>query len=98
VRESRPSVDTYVLLVTAEVDLPPLALVAEAGDVVREAAPRTFLGQDSRGIGCRTGHVEVADLVGAAREVAQGNELDGSGSCHCGGGVVGVVLLEVCCD
>jgi hypothetical protein len=92
-------VDAYVLLVTAKVDLPPLALVAEAGNVVREVASRTFLGEDSRGIGCRTGHVEVADLVGAAREVAQGNELDGSWSCHCGGCVVvGVLELEVCCD
>lgn len=79
----------YVLLVTAEVDFPPLALAAKTCDVVWEVASRTLLGEDSRGIGCRTGHVKVADLVSAAREVAQGNELDGSGSCHCGGCVVG---------
>jgi hypothetical protein len=82
------SLDAYVLLVTAEVDLPPLAFIAKAGDIVREVASRTLLGEDSRGIGCRAGHVEVADLVGTAREVAQGNELDRSGSGHCGGLVV----------
>jgi hypothetical protein len=68
---------------------------------VGETASRTLLGEDSRSIGCRAGHVEVADLVGAAREVAQGNELDGSGSCHCGGGggcVVGVFGLKVYCS
>ena len=82
------SLDAYVLLVTAEVDLPPLAFIAKAGDIVREVASRTLLGEDSRGIGCGAGHMEVADLVSAAREVAQGNELDGSGSGHCGGLVV----------
>jgi hypothetical protein len=88
--------DAYILLVAAEVDLPPLALAAKAGDIVREVAPGTLFGEDSRGICCRAGHVEVADLVSAAREVAQGNELDGSGSCHCGGDccVVGVFGLE----
>ena len=92
--------DAYILLVAAEVDLPPLALAAKTGDVVRKTASRTFLGEDSRGIGCRAGHVEVADLVGSAREVAQGNELDGSGGCHCGGGgcVVGVFGLKVYCN
>jgi hypothetical protein len=79
-------VDAYILLVAAEVDLPPLALAAKAGDIVREVAPGTLFGEDSRGICCRAGHVEVA----------QGNELDGSGSCHCGGDcwIVGVFGLE----
>jgi hypothetical protein len=89
--------DAYILLVAAKFDLPPLALAAKAGDIVREVTSGTLLGEDSRGISCGAGHVEVADLVGAAREVAQGNELDGSGSCHCGGGdccIVGVVGLE----
>jgi len=88
----------YVLFVTAEVDLPFLALVAKAGNVVREVASRALFREDSRSVGCRTGHVEVADLVGAAREVAQGNELDGSGSCHCGWCTVGVFELKVYCD
>jgi hypothetical protein len=91
-------VDAYVLLVTAEVDLPLLALVAQTGDVMGKVASRTLLSKDRRGIGCRTGHMKVADLVGAAREVAQGNELDGSGSCHCDGCVVGGLELELYCD
>jgi hypothetical protein len=86
--KSKASGNAYVLLVTAEVDLPPLAFIAKAGNVMREVASRTLLGEDSRGIGCGAGHMEVADLVSAAREVAQGNELDGSGSGHCGGLVV----------
>ena len=35
------------MLVAAEVDLPLLALVAEAGDVVGQVQARTFLGEDS---------------------------------------------------
>lgn len=75
----------YILLVAAEVKIPLLALVAEAGNVTREVQTRALFGEDRRGIGGWTGHVEVADLLGATREVAQGNELDGSGSGHCGG-------------
>jgi len=89
-------VDSYVLLVTAEVDLPPLAFVAEAGNIVRKVASRALLGEDSRCVGRRAGHVKVADLVGAAREVAQSNELDGSGSCHCSGCVVGGFGVSRC--
>lgn len=86
------------MLVTTEVDLSPLALVAETGNIVWEVASRTLLGEDGRGVGCRAGHVEVADLLGTAREVAQGNELDGSGGCHCVDGcVVGGLGLEVYC-
>lgn len=51
---------------------------------MREVQARTLFGEDRRGVSSRAGHVQVADLVGAAREVAQGNELDGSGSSHCG--------------
>lgn len=76
------------MLVAAEVDLPLLALVAKTGDVVWEVEARTLLGEDGRGICCRAGHVQATDLVGAARKVAQSNELDGSRSGHCGGGCV----------
>jgi hypothetical protein len=74
----------YVLLVAAEVDLPPLALVAKTGDVVREVHARAFLGEDIGGVCCRTGHVQVTDLVGTTREVAESDKLNGSGSGHCG--------------
>jgi hypothetical protein len=36
----------YVLLVAAEVNLPPLAFVAETGDIVWEVHARAFLGED----------------------------------------------------
>jgi hypothetical protein len=71
------------LLVAAEVNLPPLAFVAETGDIVWEVHARAFLGEDIGGICCRAGHVQVADLVSATREVAESDELDGSGSGHC---------------
>lgn len=60
----------YVLLVAAEVDLPPLAFIAKTGDVVREVHARAFFGEDIGGICCRAGHVQVADLVSATGEVA----------------------------
>jgi hypothetical protein len=47
----------YVLLVAAEVELTPLALVAKAGDVVGQVEARTFLGEDSRRECSRAGHV-----------------------------------------
>ena len=75
----------YVLLVAAEIDLALLALVAETGNVVGQVQARAFLGEDSGGECSRAGHVQVADLVAAAREVAQSDKLDGSGSCHFGG-------------
>jgi hypothetical protein len=74
----------YILLVAVEIDLPPFAFVAKTRDVVWEVHARSFLGEDIGGICCRTGHVQVADLVGATREVAESDELDGSGSGHCG--------------
>lgn len=76
--------DVYLLLVTTEVDLPLLAFIAKTGDITREAQTRTLFGEDRRGIGGRAGHVKVADLgMAATGEVAQGNELNGSASCHC---------------
>lgn len=78
----------YLLLVATEIDLPLLALIAKTGDVVREVQARTLFGEDRRGVGRRTGHVEVADLgMAATGEVAEGNELDGSACCHCGAGM-----------
>lgn len=62
--------ESHVLLVAAEIDLPPLAFVAKAGDVVREVHARTLLGEDIGGICGGSGHVQVADLVSATREVA----------------------------
>ena len=47
----------YVLLVAAEVELPLLALIAKAGNVVGEVEARAFLGEDSRRECSRTGHV-----------------------------------------
>ena len=84
---------TYVLLVAAEVDLPLLALVAKTGNVTGKVETRTLLGENRRSVGRRAGHVEVADLgMASTGEVAQGNELDGSGSCHGGG----LRCVEVC--
>ena len=74
--------DAYVLLVTGGFDLPPSAFRAETGDIARQAQSWTLLGEERRGVFRRAGHVKTADLVGAAREVSQGDELDGSRGCH----------------
>lgn len=63
-------------------DLPPSAFCAETGDIARQAQSWTLLGEERRGILRRSGHVKTADLVGAAREVPQSDELDGSRGCH----------------
>lgn len=76
--------DNYLLLVATEVDLPLLAFFAKTGDITREAQSRTLFGENRRGVGGRAGHVKVANLgMAATGEVAQGNKLDGSASCHC---------------
>lgn len=78
----------YVLLGAGRLDLPASTLGAQTGHVTGEVQDGTFGGGEHGGcVGGGTGHVQGADLVAAASEVAQGDELGGAGGGHgCGGG------------
>lgn len=73
----------HILLRARSLDLPPLALCAQSGNVTREVEDWSLLCEHRRGVGRRSSHMELADLGTASREVAQGNELGCSWCCHC---------------
>ena len=68
------------------VQLAPLALGAQTGDVARQVQDGALAGQHWRGVGRRAGHVQAAHLLllvaAMAGEVAQGDELGCAGSGH----------------
>lgn len=72
----------YLVLGAGEFNLPALALGAQAGDVSWEVEDGGLVGEGGRGIGRWAGHVQSANVMGAAGEVAQGDELGGSRGGH----------------
>jgi hypothetical protein len=73
------------LLVSCGLDLPPLALRTESGNVFGEIESWALSGEDGGRVGAGPGHVEVADMLvvmACFGQVAEGDELGRSGCGH----------------
>jgi len=73
---------TYVLLRACGLDLTPAAFGAQSNDITRQVRDWALFGKDAGSVGRRTSHVEVANLMAAASQVPQGDELGCSWCCH----------------